>query len=151
MTSILKAKVLEYVTNQRRSVRDLERQAGLNYNAIHNILSDRSKSPSIDTVLKIAEAIGCSVDEMLGRTQFLNINKDYVTHEDDIVLDKKLFESVCSYMSNFVDINNLNTLTLSQAIFCIQEIYKYCSNTESKTFDEKFAHWFLQQKLTKIL
>ena len=149
MTSILKTKVLEYVTNQRRSIRDLERQAGLNYNAIHNILSDRSKSPSIDTVLKIADAIDCSVDEILGRTQFKS--KSDTLDKQDVILNNKLFQNICKYIGEFIDDNNLEKLTLSDVVYCVEEIYRYCLNTQSKALDKKFAKWFLEQKLIKIL
>jgi len=73
MTIILKKKILEHANKHRYSIRDLEHQAGLQSNAIRNILSDRSKNPTIDTVLKIANILECSVDELLGREGFIQM------------------------------------------------------------------------------
>ena len=47
----------------------------------------------------------------------------------------------------FIELNNLEKLALSDIIYCIEEIYKYCLNTKSKIFEQNFAQWFLEQKL----
>jgi len=147
MTTILKNKILEHASKHRHSIRDLEHQAGLQSNAIHNILSDRSKNPTIDTVLKIANILECSVDEMLGREGF--VEKSNTTGKFDTTFDLCLFQSVCNYVMQFIEINNLGKLVLSDVIYCVEEIYKYCLNTKSKIFDQNFAQWFLEQKLIK--
>lgn len=147
MTTILKNKILEHASKHRHSIRDLEHQAGLQSNAIHNILSDRSKNPTIDTVLKIANILECSVDEMLGREGF--VEKPNTAGKFDTTFDLCLFQSVCNYVMQFIEINNLGKLVLSDVIYCVEEIYKYCLNTKSKIFDQNFAQWFLNQKLIK--
>jgi DNA-binding Xre family transcriptional regulator len=147
MTTILKNKILEHASKHRHSIRDLEHQAGLQSNAIHNILSDRSKNPTIDTVLKIANILECSVDEMLGREGF--VEKPNTAGKFDTTFDLCLFQSVCNYVMHFIEINNLGKLVLSDVIYCVEEIYKYCLNTKSKIFDQNFAQWFLEQKLIK--
>jgi DNA-binding Xre family transcriptional regulator len=147
MTIILKKKILEHASKYRHSIRDLEHQAGLHSNAIHNILSDRSKNPTIDTVVKIANILECSIDEMLEREGF--INKANTAIKTDTTFDPCLFQSVCNYAIQFIETKNLGTLVLSNVIYCIEEIYKYCFNTKSKIFDQNFAKWFLEEKLTK--
>lgn len=144
MTSILKEKIQEYINTQTFSVRELERQSGLGHNAIHNILSDRSKSPSIDTVLKIADAFNCSLDEMLGRTKF--IHRPQPSTNSVIILDTNLFKMVCINVAEFIESNNIQDLKLLDAVHCIEEIYKYCLNNSSKALDKNFAKWFLEQK-----
>jgi transcriptional regulator with XRE-family HTH domain len=145
MTIALKKKILEHASKHRHSIRDLEHQAGLQSNAIHNILSDRSKNPTIDTVLKIADILGCSIDEMLGRKGFAH--KSDGIGQADTAFDLCLFQSTCNYVMQFIELNNLEKLALSDIIYCIEEIYKYCLNTKSKIFEQNFAQWFLEQKL----
>ena len=130
MTIILKKKILEHANKHRHSIRDLEHQAGLQSNAIRNILSDRSKNPTIDTVLKIANILECSVDELLGREGFIQMPN--TAGKFDTNFDLSLFQSICN-----------------DVIYCVEEIYKYCLNTKSKIFDQNFAQWFLEQKLIK--
>jgi len=147
MTIILKKKILEHANKHRHSIRDLEHQAGLQSNAIRNILSDRSKNPTIDTVLKIANILECSVDELLGREGFIQMPN--TAGKFDTNFDLSLFQSICNYVMQFIEINNLGQLSLSDVIYCVEEIYKYCLNTKSKIFDQNFDQWFLEQKLIK--
>jgi len=147
MTITLKKKILEHASKHRHSIRDLEHQAGLQSNAIHNILSDRSKNPTIDTVLKIADILGCSIDEMLGREGFAH--KPNATKKAGTTFDLCLFQSTCNYVMQFIEVNNLGKLVLSDVIYCVEEIYKYCLNTKSRIFEQNFAQWFLEQKLIK--
>ncbi len=147
MTIILKQKILEHSSKYRRSIRDLEHQAGLQSNAIHNILSDRSKNPSIDTVLKIANILQCSIDELLGREGFLP--KPNSEPKDEVMFDLYLFQNICNYAMEFIEKNNLGKLALSDVIYCVEEIYKYCLNTKSSIFDQNFTQSLLEQKLIK--
>jgi transcriptional regulator with XRE-family HTH domain len=47
-------------------VRDLERAAGLKERTVLSILERKSKNPRVDTIQKIAKALGCSIGELLG-------------------------------------------------------------------------------------
>ena len=98
-------------------------------------------------MLKIANILECSVDELLGREGFIQMPN--TAGKFDTNFDLSLFQSICNYVMQFIEINNLGQLSLSDVIYCVEEIYKYCLNTKSKIFDHNFAQWFLEQKLIK--
>ena len=50
------------------SQQKLAEKAGLSYNTITKIEQGAATMPTIQTVVKIADAFGVSVDELLGRT-----------------------------------------------------------------------------------
>lgn len=142
MTNALKNNVLNYLANERRSVRELERQAGVNYNTINNILTDRSKSPCIDTVVKIADAMGCSIDKMIGRTQYIENNQI-----PNLQLDKELLDNIYAFISNFLSKCDVNNFTVNDIVFTVTEIYNYSFINNAKKIDTKFAAWLLEHKL----
>lgn len=146
MSTILKQKIQEYIDAQRYSIRELERQTGLGSNTIHNILSDRSKSPTIETVIKIADALNCSLDELLDRKKFTN-HKQKRLSNSTFALDIKLFQDICIFINEFIETNATSDLKLTDAVFYIEEIYKYCFSNTSKQFNEEFAKWFLKRQL----
>ena len=51
----------------RWSQQKLAEKAGLSYNAITKIEQGAAKQPTIQTIIKIADAFGVSLDELVGR------------------------------------------------------------------------------------
>ncbi|MFH1995806.1 MAG: helix-turn-helix transcriptional regulator [Candidatus Omnitrophota bacterium] len=49
------------------SQQKLAEKAGLSYNAITKIEQGTAKQPTIQTIIKIADAFGVSLDEVVGR------------------------------------------------------------------------------------
>jgi transcriptional regulator with XRE-family HTH domain len=64
LTQNLKHKLEE----QSLSISEFERVAGLRRSAVYNILNGRSKNPSMALIQACAEALGCSVAELLGES-----------------------------------------------------------------------------------
>ena len=141
MITVLKQKILNYAHQQRYSIMSLERKAGLKSNAIHHILNGKSKNPSLYTLSKIADVMGCSLDEIVGRKVLTSVTPN------PSFMDSHLFHQIYDYVTKFITTNALEDLLVNEATHCIEEIYKYCFSI--KNFDENFAQWFLAKTLTK--
>ncbi len=140
----IKAKIMEYLEDYDSSIQAFERKAKLSRNAVYSILTDRSKNPNIETVLKIAEALNCSLDDLLERKNFAKKN----THGlFKIKLNMSLFMSICNYLNDHFEYNQNHDLKLGHIMDSIEEIYKYCVVQEMNSVDKKFATWYVQNNL----
>jgi transcriptional regulator with XRE-family HTH domain len=147
MNENLKVKIEKYLDDSASSVKAFERKARLNNNVVYSILTNKSKNPNMETVLKIADALNCSLDELFERKNFLT---KYSNDElFKIKLNTPLFKSICVYVSDYLDKGQLTDLNLGQAIDFIEEIYKYCLDKQSNQIDKHFAEWFLKNNLLK--
>lgn len=71
------------------SVRELERQAGLNERAVLSILQGQSRHPRIDTVIKISKALDCSVSNLIG---------EFELGRNDLDLEALVYELVVEFV-----------------------------------------------------
>jgi transcriptional regulator with XRE-family HTH domain len=143
----LKEKITEYLEDYDTSIQAFERKAKLNRNSVYSIITDKSKNPNIETVLKIADALDCSLDELLERKNFLKKTTNGQLFR--IQLKVPLFRSICTYLNDYIEQNQITGLNLGQLVDCIEEIYKYCLVQETENVDKHFATWYLKNNLLK--
>ena len=60
----LKTKLMKYMDENKISSSSLSRKAGISSGIIHNIIKSDNSNPTIDSVLKIAKIMNCSLDEL---------------------------------------------------------------------------------------
>lgn len=65
----LRANLVDLMAQRGLSQRALSRLATLDETAVKQILSGRSRSPRLDTVVRLAEALGTSVSHLIGDRQ----------------------------------------------------------------------------------
>ena len=66
------AEHIKYMAKQRNiTVKQLLNDAGLSFNTMANM---RTSMPNSDNLAKIADVLGCSVDYLLGRTDYPDVN-----------------------------------------------------------------------------
>ena len=68
--STFKLKLKDYIDKNKINLSTFENKAGLKRNILYNILSDKSKNPSLENISKIADALDCSIDELFGRENY---------------------------------------------------------------------------------
>lgn len=56
------------LATQKKTVADVHRATGLSKATVTNIFYERAKNPEIQTLLKIADYLNVSIDELLGST-----------------------------------------------------------------------------------
>ncbi|HUX80238.1 MAG TPA: helix-turn-helix transcriptional regulator [Alphaproteobacteria bacterium] len=147
MASALKEKIMERMEAKNLSIAELERRAGLSIHSVRNILKGRIKKPSAQSLQAIAEALECSILDLMnsaptisggfspqlqGRMRkrspldypdlMLNCSKKIL----DLITDKKLKVSVDEYLD------------------VVKKVYFYSSREEPRKFDTRFAEWLIE-------
>ncbi len=147
MASALKEKIIERMEAKNLSIAELERRAGLSIHSVRNILKGRIKKPSAQSLQAIAEALECSILDLMspapltsggyspqsqGRMRkrspldypdlMLNCSKKII----DLITERKLKVSVDEYSE------------------IVKKVYFYSSREEPRKFDMRFAEWLIE-------
>jgi hypothetical protein len=148
MQDLFRQKVEEWIKAQKRSVRSLERMIGVPYGLVHNVLTSRCETHMMKNVLKIANCMGWSLDEIFCREEY--IKKIPMAQTDEQVLLKvPLFNQILSFVLEALNQEKkIDGFSLSDLQSCVKDIYTYCFLSNNEQFDEKFAIWFVKQKIT---
>lgn len=145
--TILKFRLQDYIDKNKINLTKFEQDAGLKRNILYNILSEKSKNPSLENILKIADALDCSIDELFGREKYF---KKYIkNHRSEIKYNKKLFESILDTINQFILKNPINEVSLGDVFYIIEEVYEYSIKSNHGIIDNKFAIWMLENQLEK--
>ncbi|MCT4635275.1 MAG: XRE family transcriptional regulator [Rickettsiales bacterium] len=136
-----KKKIYNFVETQNSSVRNIEEKAGLSRNAIHNILADKSKNPGLETIVKIAKTLGCSVDDLL-----LLDSKKTATQINELPYNGELYSDVITFINKKYSKSkiSMNNLILKDVLQTVDKIYEYSYTNNNQSLDTKFAEWFFQ-------
>lgn len=124
-TACLVENIKKILLRDSLSIASLERKAGLNQNTLSVILQGKTKSPTIETVYALANALECSLDELLGRTpspETINLSSlknlpwsalmfSQSTERVLFLLDKEKFYPPVKEIVRFVAETYANTLT----------------------------------------
>jgi len=146
---VLREKIRKKITDNGWSVTGLEKKAGLRPGRVHNILSGRSKNPSIHTVKSIADAFNCSLNDLLEQHESTVHLKQYPKGEVPD-WDRDLYLSCVTYI---IEVLNRRNITIAKDSFTqiIEEIYLYSARTNSSEVDKNFVEWILDKTITKSL
>ena len=141
----LKQKIIGHLKKYNLAISEFERNAGLSNSIVHKLLDSKAKSPTIETILKIADALDCSLDELFDRNKYLK--KYLLKSSNGTEYADVLFRSVCFHILYFIQVNNLKKLSLEQVVLSVEEIYKHCLEAGFNIVDIEFADKFLHQHL----
>lgn len=131
-------KISYYLDKNNLSVYEAEKRAGLKVNVVRNIISGKSKNPSLETAYKLSKTLGCSIYDL--------ISED---HESPTVVksvhvsNESLVHDSIDYCLDFLKKNNdfINSFDLFSLA---NQIYNYSITNNLDTIDEKFANWLLE-------
>ena len=139
MQAQLKENIIKIAEDKGWSISKLEKYAGLNKNYINNFLTDKSKNPGIESIVKIANTLNISVDELLGKEPLQKIYDLEITRKD-------IFAEVTNFLVTTIQSKQKTKIKLDQYFRAVYHIYTYSLNKNS--FDEEFASWFINTKLS---
>lgn len=126
------------------SVASLEREAGLKNHAVRNILRGKSKRPSAEVLLAVADVLGCSINDLMIKEDIFE-NTGYSGDKQDILnapyTPSGLMEEAVRVVNNKVKTKN-KLLSLKQFINAAEEIYIH-SLQRGDDIDEAYADWFI--------
>lgn len=132
---------------QNLSIVELEDKAGLKTHTVRNILRGKSKSPSAVNLQAIADALGCTVKDLLTAPEVLEeslpISLEEVLHSQYAVYDKKgLLPEVVKAVEALIQKQHKN-LTVEQFLTSVREIYLHSLQKDPTKVDQDFAKWFM--------
>lgn len=149
----LVSQINEKMNKEGFSAYSLERSAGLKANAVHNIISGRSKNPSINILQSIAKALNCSVSDLIGEEV---VNSTSAPPQEKIITsstisntieNKELYIECLIYFCTLLRKHKC-WLGKEKVWSCIDELYLYSLKTNKKKVDKHFAKWFFEKVRT---
>jgi len=131
----LKEKLIRYLAENKISSTSLSRKAGISSGIVHNILKSENPNPTIDSVLKIAKIMNCSIDVLLEQNNF-------DVDPSPKKIEFALLRSVCDCLCELKEMENKNFND-----FCkiSHQVYKYCLENNLKQADNNFAKWYVSK------
>ncbi|MFA6420588.1 MAG: helix-turn-helix transcriptional regulator [archaeon] len=137
MQVLLKQNLLRMTKEKGLSISKLERDAGLHKNFINNFLYDKSKNPGIESIIKIANVLDASIDELIGKEPEHQLYNLEITRKD-------IFLEVANYLLKFIQTEQNTKISLEQFFNAVSQIYAY--SLKKDMFDKEFADWFINSK-----
>jgi transcriptional regulator with XRE-family HTH domain len=123
----------------------LERKAGLKINVARNIVRGQSKRPTAETLQAIANAMECTVQDLLG------VKKEKFTPDPLKAMDDSLLVENSDLLAHSLEgilkitKDNKYTFTLQQMLLILGEAYTYSVKKDPPKVDMDFIEWFIKR------
>ena len=149
MTAALKEKIIERMEAKNLSIAELERRAGLSIHSVRNILKGRIKKPSAQSLQAIAEALECSLMDLINASS---------TSGDDfasLAQSKKMSPPIdypelmleCSKTVLMLVKDCDPKISVDEYLDIVKKVYFYSSKEEPRRADLRFAEWLIETQL----
>jgi transcriptional regulator with XRE-family HTH domain len=135
---LLKDNIESLISQKNYRVSKVEELAGIKHGNLSNILTGRSKKPSAEILLSIANVFGVTVEELF-KNKAIQPSK-YLTKEE-----LNLFLNIITYLINQIESKKI-PIYYKDFIFMVNEVYEYSSSNGDNEIDNKFIDWYLKQK-----
>jgi transcriptional regulator with XRE-family HTH domain len=134
--------------SKQLTVHALERKAGLNRSAVRNILQGFSKKPSANVLMTIAEALDCTIEDLVGQgnDELSGRIKTVVKTRNTHAWNDKLYIDAVKAVTKFAGEKD-SQLKSDRIISLINETYKYSLDKGSDTLDQDFTKWLISKSL----
>lgn len=149
---MLKENLTKILKETNLTVPELERRAGIKPYSLRNIVQGKSTNPSVEIVFAIARELGYTVEELLSSSVSHKDNKNAPKTNEHLIsifnhikLDKNLLSEIHNFL--FDSFQHLNDINFYQYICGLSDIYQYCFEQNNKSFDIRFANWWLKKNL----
>ena len=121
----------------------LSRKTGIHNETILKILSGNTENPGIYTVAKLADALHCSLDDLLDRQKYSHTEVKNKTHTQ---YKEALLKETSDFVMNFAATSG-EKYDFIDIIHTVSEIYLYATTNHLDNVDTKFAEWFCNSYL----
>lgn len=128
------------------SVHAFEKKAGLKQSAVQNILYGKSKKPSLHIMQAIAQALDCTVLELMkDENETIPASKE---HQSSLATESTWNADL--YVEVLRTINILAKkkrlfLSKDKMLDCAEEIYEYSLKNKKNKPDKHFADWLIEK------
>jgi len=143
----LTANIKNEMEKRSWSVHALERQAGLKPSAIRNILYGRSKNPSLSVIQSIANALECSVADLIDeeaeeRSKATGVEKG--ENRDNLPWNQQLYLKCIQQLLTIL-IEKPIQLKKESILSVIDDAYFYSSVNNLEKPDQNFLNWLIEK------
>lgn len=128
------------------TIREVERRAGLNRSALGNILQGKSKNPTLHTLYAIAEALGCSLSDLIESPE----SEEGISTQAPSKV-KVVFPTLVPLLHEIIDVvatdfRNIDyDPNLEQFWLCVRKVYIHAFEEKSHNVDHKYAEWLVDK------
>lgn len=147
MSTYLQQQIQSRMQAKKLAIYALEKQAGLKQNAVWNILRGYSKNPRAESLKAIAEALACTIDDLVGpateNSAKISLTKAIVPSSGSYKWDENLYADAMKLISKSIADKKLD-LKLEQVVALINEVYKYSIAKSSDEADKDYVNWILR-------
>ncbi len=149
MASALKEKIIERMEAKNLSIAELERRAGLSIHSVRNILKGRIKKPSAQSLQAIAEALECSIIDLMSTSP--STREGYVPDARGRVRKRSPLEypdlmlNCSAKILDFIAERNLK-VSVDEYSEIVKKVYFYSSREEPRKLDVRFAEWLIESQ-----
>jgi len=148
MESYLQKRIRNYLDATGLSISALERKAGLKINVARNIVRGQSKRPTAETLQAIANAMDCTIQDLLGVQKEVFPSQDKHTPEKSLCLEHpNLLEDSLHCILKIIQENKCR-LTVKQTLLLLEEVYAYTLKKEPPKVDPDFVEWFVKRTMS---
>lgn len=150
MALTLKEKIIERMEAKNLSIAELERRAGLSIHSVRNILKGRIKKPSAQSLQAIAEALECSIIDLMNTTSSTS-GEGFIQERESRGRKRQVLEYpdlILECSTNILKlINEKNQkVTVDEYLEVVKKVYFYSSREEPRKFDIRFAEWLIESQ-----
>jgi hypothetical protein len=132
------------------NIQSLEKKAGLKISAVRNILNGTSKKPNVFTLYAIAEALDCSILDLLGSDVGATSGSAYESPNAARPWAGSLFSEIVNIVRKTHEERKC-PLSSDKALAMIQEIYYYSLSKNEAKMDENFCQWVIDKNMSTRL
>ncbi len=120
--------------------KELSKQSGISYNNITSIMNGLSSTTQMYNILKIADYFNCSMDEVVGRNQYLSL-PNTESPEFCKITPSDIISNIKKFLIDKAEKQNLNLYKLSIEIgFSNNSLHSFVNGKrEQKTFNSQIA------------
>lgn len=140
---IIKDRIREKIEDQGLTVASLERKAGCRSSSLRQFLTGFARYPGLETIYNVAEALGCSIDELTGRKSPQKKKKKFAWNEE-------LFLEIIESIKKHVNESNYSP-TFEQFSSCTEEAYYFAMENNDGKSDTRFIKWIVDKIMSDIL
>jgi transcriptional regulator with XRE-family HTH domain len=139
----LREQILKDLKKNKESIRNIEKLAGIGKGSLGNFLTGRTKSPTLETLRAVSNALRADLTELLG----LVSGKESDNNDDNTNLE--LLASVFNHSKQFFLAKNF-PIKNKDFFDALKTIYYFSLSRSTRTLDEDFANWYLEAEINRI-
>lgn len=139
--SVIAQNISHFLSKHNMPITHLEKKARLKRNSIHSIISGRVKNPRIDTLVAIADALDCSIYELINE----------IPSKHPLNSQIQDFDLLASSFELLVQTLRKSNLNISYDSFAnlLLETYVYSFEDSDAGADENFVNWLVSREKDK--